>query len=77
LVEYAERRLKSEWTQTSAIMALTANVNRDPKSRPFTPNDFNPFTPPSPPPGIPINKQNIKILKKLFVDNANGIRRRH
>jgi hypothetical protein len=32
------------WRHTSALMALTANINRDPKqSRPFEPSDFNPY----------------------------------
>ena len=33
-----------EWAQTAAVMALLANVNRDPKkTRAFRPDDFNPY----------------------------------
>ncbi len=33
------------WRHTSAVMALTANINRDPKqSRPFKPSDFDPYS---------------------------------
>jgi len=33
-----------EWSQTSSIMCLMANINRDTKkrSKPFTPDDFKP-----------------------------------
>jgi hypothetical protein len=39
----AEERQKSEWQRSSALMALIANVNRDPKHRPFSPDDFSPY----------------------------------
>jgi len=40
----AEGRSKQMWTHTSCIMALIANVNRDPKkTRAFKPDDFNPY----------------------------------
>lgn len=41
----AEARGKAEWSQTSAMLAMTANVNRDPKKkrRPYTAEDFNPY----------------------------------
>lgn len=39
----ADGRSKSLWPHTSSILCLLANVNRDHKrSRPFTPNQFNP-----------------------------------
>lgn len=40
----AEARSKHDWGRTSSLLALIANVNRDPKrqSRPFTPDQFNP-----------------------------------
>jgi len=38
-----EARQRDNWTHTSAILALTANCNRDPKKRPLQPDDFNPF----------------------------------
>lgn len=43
----AEGRAESLWSHTSHVLALLANVHRDPKrtSRPFAPADFNPFSP--------------------------------
>lgn len=39
-----EARQRDNWTHTSAILALTANINRDPKkTKVFQPDDFNPF----------------------------------
>jgi len=40
----AEARGRDEWARTSALMALIANVNRDPKrTRAFRPSDFDPY----------------------------------
>ena len=40
----AEARARAAWARTSAVLALIANVNRDPKKRrPFTPADFDPY----------------------------------
>jgi hypothetical protein len=48
------------WQHTSAICALIANVNRDPKTRrePYTWADYNPI--PIPIPGQPMVKQKPK-----------------
>ncbi|NLY01521.1 MAG: hypothetical protein GXY83_35970 [Rhodopirellula sp.] len=41
----AEGRGRQSWAHTSAILALIANVNRDPKkTRPFKPSDFDPYS---------------------------------
>jgi hypothetical protein len=55
---------KEEWNHTATLMALIANVNRDPKGhKPFTPYDFHPL----------IKKDqtkpldDISILKDVFV----------
>jgi hypothetical protein len=41
-----EGRGKFEWAQTSALMALIANIVRDPKrGKPMSPATFNPFAP--------------------------------
>ena len=64
----ADARGESQWVQTSAVLAMLANANRDPKKkpRPYQPNDFNPFArraakqrplPPAP----------VSILKEIFV----------
>jgi cytochrome P450 len=43
----AESRSRVAWGHTSSILCLIANVNRDPrKSRPFTPDQFNPHRAP-------------------------------
>lgn len=39
----AEARSKATWGHTSSVLALIANVNRDPrKGKPFMPDQFNP-----------------------------------
>lgn len=39
----AEARQASEWRRVAAMMALFANANRDPKRKPFSPDDFDPY----------------------------------
>jgi hypothetical protein len=41
----AEARDRAEWRRTQWMLALTANVNRDPKRTPraFQPSDFGPY----------------------------------
>jgi len=40
----AEGLGRERWDHTSALMALVANVNRDPKKgRAFRPSDFDPY----------------------------------
>lgn len=40
---------KSElWDHTSALLAMTANVNRNPKDEPVKPHQFHPFYEPPP-----------------------------
>lgn len=39
----ADARGRLEWAQTSMLLALIANVNRDPKSPAFQPSEFNPY----------------------------------
>ena len=42
----ADGRARFEWGIASSQMALTANLQRDPrKGQPFKPSDFNPFAP--------------------------------
>ena len=41
---------RSEWSRVSAVMALTANINRSSKrSKSYKPSDFDPYAPPPPP----------------------------
>ena len=52
----------------SSLLALIANVNRDPKrTRAFKPADFNPYEARRPA-GIPLKKANMGLLKQVFVD---------
>ncbi len=45
LLWMAEARGRESWAHTSALLALIANVNRDPKkTRPFKPSDFDPYS---------------------------------
>jgi len=64
----AEGRGRDEWGRMSSLLALVANVNRDPKhTRAFTPADFNPYEVRRPS-GIPLTKANMGLLKQVFVD---------
>jgi hypothetical protein len=65
----AEARQRTAWEQTSATLALLANIHRDEKKRssPFTPDEFNPFavTQKQPEKKLP---GNIEMLK-MFLPN--------
>ena len=60
-------RGRAEWSRMSSLMALIANVNRDPKKhRAFRPADFNPYERRRTE-GIPLTGANMHLLKKAFV----------
>lgn len=62
----AEGRQRSEWARTSALMALIANTQRDPKkTRALRPSDFDPFARSAPTP-----KADIGVLKTVFIDKT-------
>lgn len=66
----AEARSKQLWLHTSNVLALVANVNRDPKKqkRPFTAAMFNPHEQNrtrSSGKGIPLTRENIGCLKAM------------
>jgi len=63
----AKARSSEEWDHTASLMALIANVNRDPKKRAFGIETFHPFRQRQQS-GIPITAANIRMLKKVFVD---------
>jgi len=57
----------------SSLLALVANVNRDPKkTRAFRPADFNPYEARRSGGGIPLTKANMGLLKQVFVDRKGG-----
>jgi len=61
----AEAKGRADWGRTSATMALTANVNRDPKkTRAFKPADFNPYEMEKRTVG---KTKDLSILKAVFV----------
>ena len=61
----AESRTRQAWSQTSAVLALVANVHRDPKkTRPFKPADFNPLVKKS----ETVVPADVSVLKQVFVD---------
>jgi len=65
-------RRQDRWQHTSNLMALIANVNRDPKKgRPFRPSDFNPtLSKTSRPDVIVVTKENISLLKHAFLGDT-------
>jgi hypothetical protein len=60
------------WSHTSAVLAMIANVNRDPKKTPaFQPADFDPYRPRHP--ARVDRKTGFEMLKAVFVD-GKGVR---
>ncbi len=55
------------WNHTAAVLAMLANVNRDPKKgRALTPRDFHPMAAKG---EEPVFKGDVKMLK-MFVDGS-------
>ena len=62
-----EGRGKFEWSQTASLMALAANLVRDPKNgQAASPADFNPFAQ-RPPKPVLKGKEMLAALKAAFV----------
>ncbi len=69
----AEGRGRAEWQQTGAILAMIVNVKRDPrKSRPFTPNDFNPFAVNPKPVTAVERSEGFAMLRQAFCRKGSG-----
>jgi len=76
----AEAKGRADWGRTSVMLALLANVNRDPKkTRAFKPADFNPYEMEKRTVGLPAAMRNaaqagktkdLSILKAVFVDRS-------
>ena len=65
----AEERQRDHWSHTSLVLAVLANIHRDPKrAGRYTADDFNPFTTRKP----VTMKAGVGILKQVFVDNRKG-----
>ena len=67
LVWMVGARRQDQWSHTAAVMALVANVHRNPKkrSKPYSPTEFHPLVERKP---VTIAKTGIRVLKRVFVD---------
>jgi hypothetical protein len=59
----ADARQREAWGRLSALLATIANVNRDPKKRAVSPDDFNPYVEKRESSGTPITAENVGLLK--------------
>ena len=74
LVAMAEGRVRESWDHTSVVLALVANVHRDPRRRsdPFMPAEFHPYERPRA--AEPL-KVDITVLREVFVPRpGDGVR---
>lgn len=69
----ASARTRLEWAQTSSVIAMIVNMNRDPKKPPVTPDDFNPLAKQRP---ELVMKGSIEDLKIFLPGGAYGRTRR-
>lgn len=64
----AEARQHERWNHTAALLALLANVHRDPRRRrPVTPAELHPLRQAA----VPRPVGDLSILKAVFVDRRN------
>jgi hypothetical protein len=69
----AEARQRSAWDHTSALMALFANVHRDPrKGRALKPSDFHPMAQRSE--RTVLRGDGFGVLKRLFARQHNPLK---
>lgn len=67
-----EARLDEHWAHTASILALIANVNRDPKKTgPFKPSDFLPRRQSSS--QMTTEKADISVLKHVFLKQPAAV----
>ena len=65
----ADARSQHAWSHTATVLALLANLHRDPKkTRPYSPADFHPHLRAKKPTPM---KVGIGVLKQVFVDQTN------
>jgi hypothetical protein len=71
----AQAAARERWSRTSAVLALIANANRDPKkTRPFKPSDFDPYAgPQAPAQAVEVGKDNIGTLKAAFTGRKGSL----
>ena len=65
----SESRCRFAWSQTSSVLAMLANVNRDPKkSKPFMPADFDPYSARRHRSNaVVVTKDNIEAMRNAFL----------
>ena len=65
----AEARRREAWSHTATLLAMTANVHRNPKkhTRPFSPVEFHPLLGAQP---SAVMKTPIETLKRVFVERT-------
>jgi len=71
----AEARSRAAWKHTSSVLALVANVHRDPeKCRARKPEDFDPYHADGDGDGgdVRIKSGGFKALKQLFTGEKGG-----
>lgn len=69
LVWMSEGRSREGWNHTAAVLAMLANVNRDPKKgRPLKLADFHPMHEAAAP-AQQLPKVEVSLLKTIFVEN--------
>ena len=72
----AEARQQDNWNYAASVMALLANLNRDPKKgRALRPQDFHPLhhnNRTTRQTNEPPLKVDLAVLKTVFVDNRPG-----
>ena len=69
----AEAKGRDAWAHTSAVLALIANVNRDPKKTPaFQPADFDPFQPRPRRSSRVDRTTGFDMLRSVFVNSHGG-----
>lgn len=68
----AQARQQDAWNHTASLLAMLANVNRDPRrGRAFKPADFHPVPAARRTESSPPLKGDIGLLKKVFVDRSS------
>lgn len=70
----ADARQQDNWNYAAAVMALLANLNRDPKKgRAFKPGDFHPLHHRTTQPNQPPLKVDLAVLRTVFVESKGGV----
>jgi len=69
----AEARGRDAWAHTSTLLAMIANVNRDPKKgRAFKPADFDPHAQGGRSDVIEIDRGNVGLMREAFCQNGQS-----